>query len=52
LTGSVEAQAGLEGVLKDAIIRMYQDVEDNPEGEFHFFHFFHGPQAAEMFRML
>ena len=46
MTGSVEAQAGLEGVLKDEIIRMYQEVADNPEGEFHFFH---GRQAAEMF---
>ncbi len=46
MTGSVEAQASLEGVLKDEIIRMYQDVADNPEGEFHFFH---GRQAAEMF---
>ncbi|MCH7533183.1 MAG: methyltransferase domain-containing protein [Gemmatimonadetes bacterium] len=46
MTGSVEAQAELESVLKDEIIRMYQDVADNPEGEFHFFH---GRQAAEMF---
>jgi len=46
MTDSVEAQASLEGVLKDEIIRMYQDVADNPEGEFHFFH---GRQAAEMF---
>ena len=46
MTGSVEAQASLEGVLKDEIIRMYQDVADNPEGEFHFFH---GRLAAEMF---
>jgi SAM-dependent methyltransferase len=46
MTDSVEAQAELEGVLKDEIIRMYQDVADNPDGEFHFFH---GRQAAEMF---
>ncbi len=46
MTGSIEAQAGLEGELKDEIIRMYQNVADNPEGEFHFFH---GRQAAEMF---
>ena len=46
MTDSVDAQASLEGVLKDEIIRMYQDVADNPEGEFHFFH---GRQAAEMF---
>ena len=43
MTGSIEAQAGLEGELKDEIIRMYQNVADNPEGEFHFFH---GRQAA------
>ena len=46
MTDSVDAQASLEGVLKDEIIRMYQDVADNPEGEFHFYH---GRQAAEMF---
>ena len=46
MTDSVEAQAELEGVLKDEIIHMYQDVADNPDGEFHFFH---GRQAAEMF---
>ena len=46
MTDSVEAQAKLEGVLKDEIIRMYQDVADNPDGEFHFFH---GRQAAELF---
>jgi len=46
MTDNVEAQAELESVLKDEIIRMYQDVADNPEGEFHFFH---GRQAAEMF---
>ena len=46
MADSVEAQAELEGVLKDEIIRMYQDVADNPGGTFHFFH---GRQAAEMF---
>ena len=46
MTDTIDAQASLEGVLKDEIIRMYQDVADNPEGEFHFFH---GRQAAEMF---
>jgi SAM-dependent methyltransferase len=40
------AQEGLESLLKDEIIRMYQDVADHPEGEFHFFH---GRQAAELF---
>jgi len=46
MTDSIEAQASLEGVLKDEIIRMYQEVADNPEAEFHFFH---GRQAAELF---
>lgn len=42
----VAAQEALEAVLKDEILRMYQDVADNPEGEFHFFH---GREAAELF---
>ncbi len=46
MTDTVEAQASLEAVLKDEIINMYQEVAENPEGEFHFFH---GRQAAEMF---
>ncbi len=46
MTDSVDAQASLEAVLKDEIIRMYEDVADNPEGEFHFFH---GREAAELF---
>lgn len=41
-----EAQASLESVLKDEIIRMYQEVADNPDAEFHFFH---GREAAERF---
>jgi len=36
----------LEGVLKDEILRMYQEVADNPRSEFHFFH---GRAAAELF---
>lgn len=43
---TVESQASLEAVLKDEIIAMYQEVAENPESEFHFFH---GRQAAEMF---
>ena len=39
MTDTVEAQASLEAVLKDEIINMYQEVAENPEGEFHFFHF-------------
>lgn len=46
MTNTFESQASLEGVLKDEILRMYQEVADNPEGEFHFFH---GREAAEMF---
>jgi arsenite methyltransferase len=40
------AQASLEGVLKDEIIRMYQEVADTPDAEFHFFH---GREAAQLF---
>ena len=43
---SAENQASLEAVLKDEIVRMYQEVADHPEGEFHFFH---GREAAERF---
>ena len=42
---SVE-QAPLEGVIKGEVLRMYQEVADHPEEEFHFFH---GREAAEMF---
>ncbi|HEY3288263.1 MAG TPA: methyltransferase domain-containing protein [Gemmatimonadaceae bacterium] len=41
-----QAQAPLETVLKDEIIRMYQEVADRPEGEYHFYH---GREAAELF---
>jgi SAM-dependent methyltransferase len=46
MTDAVDAQASLEGVLKDEIIRMYEEVADNPDAEFHFFH---GREAAELF---
>ena len=46
MVDAVEAQASLEGVLKDEIIRMYEEVAENPEAEFHFFH---GREAAELF---
>ena len=39
-------QSSLEVVLKDEIIRMYEEVAENPEAEFHFFH---GRDAAERF---
>jgi SAM-dependent methyltransferase len=41
----VAAQEPLEAVLKEEILRMYQEVAEHPEGEFHFFH---GREAAEM----
>ena len=43
---SVAAQESLEATLKDEIIRMYQEVADNPDSEFHFYH---GREAAELF---
>ena len=46
MTDTVAAQASLEAILKDEIINMYQEVAENPEGEFHFYH---GRPAAEMF---
>jgi SAM-dependent methyltransferase len=41
-----EEQAPLEGVIKGEVLRMYQEVADHPEEEFHFYH---GRIAAEMF---
>jgi arsenite methyltransferase len=46
VTGSADVQAPLEAVLKDEILRMYQEVADKPESTFHFFH---GREAAELF---
>lgn len=46
MTDAAAAQQSLEGVLKDEIVRMYQEVADNPDVEFHFFH---GREAAELF---
>ncbi|MCL7960398.1 MAG: hypothetical protein M8861_09420, partial [marine benthic group bacterium] len=43
---AADAQASLEAVLKDEIIRMYEEVADDPTAEFHFYH---GRQAAELF---
>ena len=39
-------QEPLEGALKGEVLRMYQEVADHPEAEFHFFH---GRTAAELF---
>ena len=46
MTNAADAQASLELVLKDEIIRMYEEVADNPDAEFHFYH---GREAAELF---
>lgn len=39
------AQEPLEAVIKGEVLRMYQEVAEHPEGEFHFHH---GREAAEM----
>src|SRR5256885_11972467 len=41
-----EEQGSLEGVIQGEVLRMYQEVAEHPEGEFHFYH---GRRAAEMF---
>lgn len=46
MTDAASVQESLEATLKGEILRMYQEVADNPRGEFHFFH---GREAAEMF---
>ena len=46
MTDVIEAQASLEGILKDEIIRMYQEIAEDPTAEFHFYH---GREAAELF---
>jgi SAM-dependent methyltransferase len=46
MTDPADAQASLEAILKDEILRMYQEVADDPQREFHFFH---GREAAELF---
>lgn len=43
-TSLAEAQESLESVLKGEILRMYQEVADDPDAEFHFYH---GREAAE-----
>jgi len=44
--GVAEAQLSLEAQLKGEILRMYEEVAEKPQGDFHFFH---GREAAEMF---
>ncbi|MEW5978831.1 MAG: methyltransferase domain-containing protein [Acidobacteriota bacterium] len=46
MTDAAGAQESLEVMLKGEIVRMYQEVADHPDREFHFFH---GRQAAELF---
>jgi arsenite methyltransferase len=46
MTSVANDQTSLEAVLKDEIIRMYQEVADKPESTFHFYH---GREAAELF---
>ena len=46
MTQEAAAPESVEAVLKDEILRMYQEVADHPESEFHFFH---GREAAELF---
>lgn len=43
---AADTQASLEAVLKNEIIRMYEEVADDPTAEFHFYH---GRPAAELF---
>jgi SAM-dependent methyltransferase len=45
-TPQAEDQAPLEATIKGEVLRLYQEVADHPDGEFHFFH---GRTAAEMF---
>ncbi len=46
MTAPAELPESLEATLKDEILRMYQEVADNPRAEFHFYH---GREAAELF---
>lgn len=39
-------QSSLEEIIKGEVFRMYQEVAEKPETEFHFYH---GREAAEMF---
>ena len=46
MSGVADTQSSLEAVLKDEIIRMYEEVAEKPEATFHFYH---GLEAAELF---
>ena len=41
-----DEQESLEATLKDEILRMYEEVAEQPDGDFHFYH---GRPAAELF---
>lgn len=41
-----DAQEPLEAVIKGEVLRMYQEIAEQPDAEFHFYH---GRKAAEMF---
>lgn len=41
-----DEQESLEVTLKDEILKMYEEVAERPDGEFHFYH---GREAAERF---
>ena len=43
---AADAQASLEAALKGEILRMYEEVAEKPDGDFHFYH---GREAAELF---
>ncbi|HSM04464.1 MAG TPA: methyltransferase domain-containing protein [Longimicrobiales bacterium] len=43
---AADRQASLEAVLKDEVLRMYQEVAETPDADFHFFH---GRTAAELY---
>jgi SAM-dependent methyltransferase len=45
-TPTTADEASIEGVIKDEVLRMYEDVATSPDQEFHFFH---GRTAATMF---
>jgi len=45
-TAQADDGADIESVIKGEVLRMYQEVAEKPDGEFHFYH---GRQAAEMF---
>jgi SAM-dependent methyltransferase len=45
-TSAADTQASLEAMLKGEILRMYEEVAEQPEGDFHFYH---GREAVELF---